>query len=132
MVFNLDQEMDKLAHLVAQRAKRKQGLPRDLRLVEGDRLAEPGVQADNQRLLPDSLNFQPIDVSDRAKKIRAIMRIADRFGWHDAVIHFLETRGACYPSDLTDPQLDDLQQRMEGYVDAAETGCSLENYLPGW
>ncbi len=60
-----------------------------------------------------------------------IMTIANAHGWQIAITHFLITRGKPYLSDLTDPQLDDLLDRMHGYVDAAETGCSLEHCLPG-
>lgn len=77
-----------------------------------------------------ALSEQPLDVSKRACTMRAIRRIADAYNWHDAITHFLETRGASYMSDLTDPQLDDLLGRMHGYVDAAETGCSLPDCLP--
>lgn len=74
--------------------------------------------------------FPPVDVSPRARKMRGVMRIADRHGWHCAITHFLESRGVSYLSDLTDPQLDDLLDRMHGYVDAAETGASLADCLP--
>lgn len=82
--------------------------------------------------VPTDIDFPPVDVSPRAKRMRAIMRIADSYGWHSAIVHFLETKGASYLSDLTDPQLADLLDRMEGYVDAAETGCSLEHHLPAY
>ena len=78
---------------------------------------------------PDQ-SFPPVDVSPRARKTRAILRIADRYGWQSAITHFLETKGRSYLSDLTLPQLDDLLDRMEGYVDAAETGCCLPDCLP--
>lgn len=39
-------------------------------------------------------------------------------------------KGVPYLSDLSDPQLDDLLGRMNGYVDAAEIGASLTDYLP--
>ncbi len=74
--------------------------------------------------------FPPVDVSPRAITTRAILRIADMYGWHSAITHFLETKGVSYLADLTPPQLDDLHDRMRGYIDAAETGCSLEDCLP--
>lgn len=74
--------------------------------------------------------FPPVDVSPRAKKIREIIRIADMYGWHSAITHFLETKGTPYLSDLTPPQVDDLLERMRGFVDAAETGASLADCLP--
>lgn len=80
--------------------------------------------------VPAEFPFNPVDVSPRAIKMRAILRIADAHGWHSAVVHFLETRGTSYLFDLTSPQLEDLLQRMEGFVDAAEMGCSLEHCLP--
>lgn len=58
------------------------------------------------------------------------MVIANTYGWQIAVTHFLMTRGVPYLSDLTDPQLEDLLDRMRGYVDAAETGSSLPDCLP--
>ncbi len=70
------------------------------------------------------------DVSPRGIKIARIERIARRYEWPDAIPHFLQTRGVPYITDLTEPQLDDLLSRMEGYVDAAETGCSLDDCLP--
>jgi hypothetical protein len=75
-------------------------------------------------------NAAPLDTSPRARRMRAITRIADRYGWHSAITHFLDTRGAAYMSDLSDPQLEDLHERMEGYVDAAETGASLVDCFP--
>ncbi|MEJ7808516.1 MAG: hypothetical protein WKG03_21665 [Telluria sp.] len=84
-------------------------------------------------LPPDTsadLQFPAVDVSPRAIKTRAILYIADMHKWHLAITHFLEIRGKPYLSDLTDPQLEDLLQRMEGYVDAAETGSSLADCLP--
>lgn len=62
--------------------------------------------------------------------MRSIQRIAAKYQWQDAVTMFLETKGVPYLSDLTDPQLDDLMDRMHGYVDAAETGSSLPDCLP--
>lgn len=77
-----------------------------------------------------AVEFPPIDVSWRARTMRAILRIAEQHRWHDAITLFLETRNASYLSDLTDPQLEDLLDRMHGYVDAAETGSSLADCLP--
>lgn len=78
----------------------------------------------------DEFGLRPVDVSPRAVAMRSVVRIADMYGWHDAITHFLESRGTSYLSDLTQPQLDDLLDRMRGYVDAAETGCSLPECLP--
>ena len=80
---------------------------------------------------PD-LAFPPVDVSPRARTTRSILRIADLYGWQAAITHFLELKGVAYLSDLTMPQLDDLLGRMQGYVDAAETGCSLADCLPAY
>ncbi|TAA12440.1 hypothetical protein EA658_09985 [Pseudoxanthomonas winnipegensis] len=74
--------------------------------------------------------LSPLDTSPRARKIRAILRIAIQYNWPDAVPHFLDTKGVASILDLTQPQLDDLLSRMDGYVDAAETGCSLPDCLP--
>jgi len=62
--------------------------------------------------------------------MHSIMVIAHTYGWQIAITHFLITRGVAYLSDLTDPQLEDLLDRMHGYVDAAETGSSLPDCLP--
>lgn len=62
--------------------------------------------------------------------MHAIAMIANANNWQIAITHFLRTRGVPYLSDLTDPQLDDLLSRMDGYLDAAETGCSLADCLP--
>ena len=74
----------------------------------------------------------PVDLSERACVTRAIQRIADAHGWQSAITHFLETRGVEYMSDLSILQLHDLLDRMKGYVDAAETGCSLADCLPAY
>jgi len=79
---------------------------------------------------PADMQERPIDVSPRARTMRAIRRIADAHHWHDAITHFLETRGVEYMSDLTGPQLEDLLQRMHGYLDAAEMGACLPDCLP--
>lgn len=78
------------------------------------------------------LDFAAVDVSPRAIKTRAILRIANAHNWHDAIVHFLETKGVPYLSDLTEPQLEDLMQRMEGFVDALETGSSLPDCPPAF
>jgi len=62
--------------------------------------------------------------------MRAVVRIADTHNWKSAITHFLEMKGVQYMSDLTDPQLEDLLDRMHGYVDAAEMGASLADCLP--
>jgi hypothetical protein len=126
-------QVDRVAELLAQRAKRKMGLPRDLKLVGEESESEPDkIGATEPPSLPNWTTFQPIDVSDRAKKMHSIMAIANAHGWQIAVTHFLMTKGVPYLSDLTEPQLDDLHDRMLGYVDAAETGCSLDSCLPAY
>lgn len=72
----------------------------------------------------------PMDLSPKAKKMRSIQRIADAHGWQSAITHFLDMKDAYYVSDLSEPQLDDLLDRMRGYVDAAEMGYSLADALP--
>ncbi|MDH0977775.1 hypothetical protein N5C16_00650 [Stenotrophomonas sp. GD03908] len=81
---------------------------------------------------PDIQMGARLDMSPRAKKIRSIQRIADAHCWHSAITHFLDLKDAEYMSDLTDPQLDDLFDRMTGYVDAASMGCSLADSLPAF
>jgi hypothetical protein len=81
---------------------------------------------------PDNQMGVRLDMSPRAKKIRSIQRIADAHCWHSAITHFLDLKDAEYMSDLTDPQLDDLLDRMTGYVDAASMGCSLADSLPAF
>jgi hypothetical protein len=79
---------------------------------------------------PTDLLHPPVDLSPQARKMRAIVRIADMYGWHSAITHFLDLKCVSYLSDLTMPQLDDLLGRMNGYVDAAEVGASLADCLP--
>jgi len=74
----------------------------------------------------------PVDASPRARKVRSIIRIADQYGWHSAITHFLDLKRVSYLSDLTMPQLGDLLDRMHGYVDAAEIGASLPDYAPAY
>lgn len=81
---------------------------------------------------PDQGMEHPLDMSPRAKKMRSIRRIADAHNWHSAIEHFLDMKDAEYVSDLTNPQLDDLLLRMQGFVDAAEMGCSLADSLPAY
>ena len=121
------ERLDRMAELVAQRAKRKLGMPRDLRAVGSERAPEPQEEAAEEPplRLPDWTTHQPVDVSERALKMHKIMVIANTYSWQIAITHFLITKGVPYLSDLTDPQLDDLLGRMHGYVDAVETGASL-------
>jgi hypothetical protein len=80
---------------------------------------------------PDiAIDYPAVDVSPKGMKVTEIIRIADRYSWHSAITHFLQTKGVPYLGDLSPTQVDDLHQRMLGYVDAAETGCSLEDCLP--
>lgn len=76
------------------------------------------------------IDYPAVDISPRAIKMTAIIRIAQNYSWPDAIPHFLRSRGVSHLSDLSDAQLDDLQDRMDGYVDAAMTGCSLVDCLP--
>lgn len=76
------------------------------------------------------IDYPAVDVSPRAVKITNIIRIANTYNWPDAIPHFLRSRGVSHILDLSDTQLDDLADRMDGYVDAAMTGCSLEDCLP--
>ena len=131
-MLDLDQEMDKLAQLVALRANRKMGRKPNLHAVGSERAREPQDEATEEppSRLPDWTTFQAVDVSERALKMHKIMVIANTYSWQIAVTHFLMTKGVPYLSDLTGPQLDDLLDRMHGYVDAAETGACLEDALP--
>lgn len=95
-----------------------------------DELASILSEAALPARVPPDLEHPPVDVSPRARTTRAILRIADQYGWRSAITHFLDSRGVTYLSDLSMPQLEDLLDRMHGYVDAAETGCSLEDCLP--
>lgn len=71
-----------------------------------------------------------LDTSERAVRIRAIVRVAQTYSWQSAIAHFLDTKGVGGMLDLSDAQLADLHDRMQGYVEAAMTGCSLEDCLP--
>lgn len=79
---------------------------------------------------PADIDYPTVDVSPRAIAITRIIRIARQYNWPDAIPHFLQTRGVSHIADLSDAQLDDLSDRMDGYVDAAMTGASLEDCLP--
>lgn len=131
MTTEYDQQLDRVAELLALRAQRKLGVKPSLRVVGSpESLSDVPLEEVCIPALPDETQYQAIDLSPRAVKTRAIVRIANTYGWHAAIVHFLETRGAAYLSDLTEPQLDDLLGRMDGYVDAAETGSSLADCLP--
>jgi len=80
--------------------------------------------------VPADIQFDAIDVSPRAQTMRAIIRIANAHGWHSAIVMFLESRGESHIADLSEPQLEDLLDRMQGCVEAAEMGCSLADCLP--
>lgn len=86
-------------------------------------------QAGPDNGVPD---FPALDGSKRARSVRMIMKIADTHGWRMAITHFLDTKGVSYLSDLTDPQLEDLLDRMHGYVDAASVGASLTDCFPAY
>lgn len=79
---------------------------------------------------PCDIDYPAVDVSPRAIKMARVVRIANQYNWPDAIPHYLRSRGVSHLSDLSDPQLDDLCDRMDGYVDAAMTGASLEDCLP--
>lgn len=73
----------------------------------------------------------PLEQTARARQQRAINRIAGRYSWGpETVAHFLDTRGATYLGDLTDPQLEDLHDRMMAYEDSAMHGCSSPDEPP--
>lgn len=78
----------------------------------------------------EQLQAPVLDQAPRSVMTRAILRIAQTYGWQSAIAHFLDTRGVPYLSELSDPQLEDLHDRMLGYLDAAMTGCDTADYLP--
>lgn len=78
----------------------------------------------------EHLAVPALDTSERSVRTRAILRIAQNYGWQSAIAHFLDTKGVGYMADLTDPQLEDLHDRMLGYLDAAMSGCSSPDELP--
>ena len=80
--------------------------------------------------IPPDIDYPSVDLSQRAIKMTKIIRIAQNYNWPDAIPHFLRSRGVANIVDLNDTQLDDLEGRMDGYVDAAMTGCSLADCLP--
>ena len=79
---------------------------------------------------PSDIDYPSVDVSSRAIKMTKVIRIAHKYNWPDAIPHFLRSRGVPHLFDLNDTQLDDLENRMDGYVDAAMTGSSLADCLP--
>lgn len=106
------------------------GRPIKPQLVGDENKSPANAVSSEPPALPDWSTHQPIDISPRAQKMHEIAMIANSYGWQIAITHFLRTKGKEYMSDLTDPQLDDLLDRMHGHVDAAETGCSLADCLP--
>lgn len=132
--MDTSERLDRMAELIAQRAKRKLGMPRELRLVGSESAPEPKEEPVEEppARLPDWTTFQAVDVSERALTMHKIMVIANTYNWQIAVTHFLMTKGVPYLSDLTSPQLDDLLDRMNGYVDAAEMGACLHDALPAY
>lgn len=94
-----------------------------LNLILRDQIAEILAQEAPPPPPPDDV--VPADVSPDAVKRRAVLRIAQSYAWGmDAVRHFLDTRGVRYLADLSEPQLDDLHERMLAYKDAADNGFS--------
>ncbi|MBS0218104.1 MAG: hypothetical protein JSR63_07940 [Proteobacteria bacterium] len=71
-----------------------------------------------------------LDTSKEARLRRQIARIADRYHWWSAVTMFLDNRALSSLEELSRPQLEDLLDRMNGYVDAAEHACDLPDDLP--
>ena len=65
----------------------------------------------------------PLEQTPRARMTRSINHIAAAFSWGpQAITLFLDARGAGYIADLSDPQLEDLHERMLAYEDAAMNG----------
>lgn len=122
-------QVDKVAELLAQRAKRKLGMPRELRLAGAESTPEE-TESVSKIALQDWVSLAPVDVSDRARVMHEIMRIANAYGWQIAVTQYLIEQRAPYLSDLSDGQLEALLVRMRGYVDAAETCSSFPDFLP--
>lgn len=79
---------------------------------------------------PPEPSERPLDLSPRAKNLRAIQRIADTYGWQSAIVRFLDRTAAAYLSDLNNRQVEELLDQMQRYVDAAEVGASLPECLP--
>lgn len=73
-----------------------------------------------------------LDTSPRAIQTRAILRIAQTYGWQSAVARFMDAHRASYLGDLNDSQLEALHQRMCSYVDSAMTGCDTDESLPAF
>lgn len=80
----------------------------------------------------EQLSPPVLDTSPRATQVRAILRIAQTYGWQSAVAAFLDSNGAAYLADLSDAQLEELHKRMCSYVDSAMTGCDSLDSLPAF
>lgn len=94
-----------------------------LNLILRDQIAEILAQEAPPPPPPDDVGES--DMSTQGVKRRAVLRIAQCYPWGmGAVRHFLDTRGVAYLSDLSEPQLDDLHERMLAYKDAADNGFS--------
>lgn len=85
----------------------------------GESEAWRAFQFNQAQLLP------ALEQTPRARKQRAINRISGRYQWGpETVAHFLDMKGVPYLADLSDPQLDDLFERMCAYEDSAINGWS--------
>lgn len=78
-----------------------------------------------EQLVPPAL-----DTSPSARLIREILRIAQTYGWQPAVAAYLDARGLGSLASLTESELEELADRMAGYVEAAQYGCDPFDALP--
>lgn len=71
-----------------------------------------------------------LDMSERARSIRRIADIANTRGWQLAVTRMLDSRHACYVSDLCDDDVFALLRQLERYEDCAEACCDPDDCFP--
>lgn len=129
----MEAKVSRLAALIEAKIARHVPAPKpELKVVGGtDSMEASAMRAwDAHRGAEEHLCAPALDSSTRAVQTRAILRIAQTYGWQSGIAHFLDTKGVAYMTELSDPQLEDLHLRMLGYVDAAQTGCSLEDCFP--
>lgn len=79
----------------------------------------------------DGIDSLVLDQSPRARAIRTLTRIAERYAWgRPAIVEWLDTVRARSLSELTSDQLSELLERMNEFCEAADTACDLADAPP--
>lgn len=117
--------------------KRSKYVVQEIASVLGQQLVGTGAQRAQQLVgsvpqSPQELGVTPfLEQTPRARLIRQITRIANRWGWWSAVVEpFLDDSQAPSLADLTQEALETLLERLNRYVDAAHTACDFADCPP--